>query len=533
MTRREKTWLAVGILSGALLASAGVALFLKLKPANVSSGAGSTVPQTEPADGGIGNNPGQPAVQLSPEEQAKIGLQITEVRRESITEEILAIGRVEEPETSIATVSTRFGGRIEKLFVNFTGQPVQSGDPIATISITGQAAGRDDPVSSIYSRDLIAAAEEYRFALQNRDRAHAASRPDAAAQAEALLEASRVRLERLGLTPDQVERVLSGAPEQPIRVTVNASTEGIVRSRKVAEGQFVNAGDVLIELTDLKTVWIKADVFDSDIARIRPGLAATITSEALAGSKLTGTVGFIDTHSDPQTRTTPVRIQVDNPRTRLNPGMVVQASFRMSSGMVLTVPREAVLDSGKEKVVYVVRDNGVFQQQPIQTGTPSKDRYPVFKGLNAGDKVVTKGVFLVDSQTRLTGGLTGLFGGSKSFTDAGGPISSAASTGPGFKIRFRIDPDPPFGAKENTIHVTLQDPTGKPVADAQVRLTFVMPAMPAMNMAEMRNEADLKWTGSEYTGPIRILTAGGWNVAIEARRGNDLLATAQAHINAR
>ncbi len=110
------------------------------------------------------NNAGQPAVQLSPEEQAKIGLQITEVRRESITEEILAIGRVEEPETAIATVSTRFGGKIEKLFVNFTGQPVQSGDPIATISITGQAAGRDDPVSSIYSRDLIAAAEEYRFA---------------------------------------------------------------------------------------------------------------------------------------------------------------------------------------------------------------------------------------------------------------------------------------------------------------------------------------------------------------------------------
>jgi len=142
-------------------------------------------------------------------------------------------------------------------------------------------------------------------------------------------------------------------------------------------------------------------------------------------------------------------------------------------------------------------------------------------------------VFLVDSQTRLTGGLTGLFGGSKSFTDSGGPISSATPAGPGFKISFRIDPDPPFGARENTIHVTLQDPSGNPVSDAQVRLTFVMPAMPAMNMAERRNEADLKWTGSEYTGAIRILTAGRWDVAIEARRGNELLATAQTHVNAR
>ena len=255
MTRREKTWLIVGILSGALIASAGAAtLFLKLKPTATSSSSGSTVPQTEPTDRDSANNSSQPAVQLSPEEQAKIGLQVTDIRRESITEEILAIGRVEEPETAIATVSTRFGGKIEKLFVNFTGQPVQSGDPIATISITGQAAGRDDPVSSIYSRDLIAAAEEYRFALQNRDRAHAASRLDAAAQADALVEASRVRLERFGLTPDQGEHVLSGAPEQPVRVTVNASAWGIVRSRKVAEGQFVNAGDVLIELTDLNTV---------------------------------------------------------------------------------------------------------------------------------------------------------------------------------------------------------------------------------------------------------------------------------------
>ena len=112
----------------------------------------------------------QGAVHLSPEEQAKIAIQTTEIHRESITEDIRAIGRVEEPETAFATVSTRFGGRVERLFVNFTGQPVQKGDPVATIQITGQPAGKDDPVSSIYSRDLIAAAEEYKFALRNREK---------------------------------------------------------------------------------------------------------------------------------------------------------------------------------------------------------------------------------------------------------------------------------------------------------------------------------------------------------------------------
>jgi RND family efflux transporter MFP subunit len=469
------------------------------------------------------------AVQLSADEQAKIRLQVTEVRRESLTEEIAAIGRVENPETSVATISTRFGGKVERLFVNFTGQPVQVGDPVAIITITGQPAGKDDPVSSIYSRDAIAASEEYKFAVQNRERAHASGRPEALAQADALVEASRVRLERFGLTPEQAAGAVT-ATEQPIRVTVTATASGIVRSRKVSEGQFVSAGEALVDLTDLKSVWVKADVFDTDIGRIRPGLTATITSEALPGSRLTGTVTFIDVQANAETRTTPVRLQVDNPNARLKPGMVVQAGFKIPLGSALTVPREAVLDSGTEKIVYIARENGIFEQRKIHAGMPTRDRYPVTAGLSAGDKVVTNGVFLVDSQTRLTGGLTGMFGGSKSYADSVTPAPSSASA---YKITFRMEPDPPFGAKENTIHVMLADPAGKPVSDAQVRLTFVMPAMPAMNMAEVRNGAELKWTGKDYAGPIQIMMAGGWNVSIEARRGGELVATSQTHVNAR
>jgi nitrogen fixation protein FixH len=120
-----------------------------------------------------------------------------------------------------------------------------------------------------------------------------------------------------------------------------------------------------------------------------------------------------------------------------------------------------------------------------------------------------------------------MFGGSKSYAEPAAPTTSA------YKLTFRMEPDPPQGAKENTIHVTLTDASGKPVSDAQVRLTFTMPAMPAMNMPEMKNAAELKWTGSEYVGPIQIMMAGGWNVGIEARRGNELLATSRAQINAR
>src|SRR5262245_20975078 len=226
MTSEEKRWLFIGILVGGLIASAGAVAILRFPrtppAATEKTGTGIGGAETNPGQGAMTSGATQSsAVQLSPEEQSKIGLQTTEVRRESLTEDIVAFGRVQEPETAIATVSTRFGGRIEQLFVKYVGQPVQKGDPVATIQITGQPAGKDDPVSSIYSRDVIAAAEEYRFALQNRTRAQAMSRPEALAQADALVEASRVRLERYGVTPDQVESVVSSS-EKPIRITVTS-----------------------------------------------------------------------------------------------------------------------------------------------------------------------------------------------------------------------------------------------------------------------------------------------------------------------
>ncbi len=531
MTRKRTVLSIIGIVL-VLMIALGVGRFFWLRR---TSAGPETAQQSAPtsAPAAPETPQGAAAVQLSPEEQQKIGIQTTELRRESLTDEITAIGRVTEAESAVSTVSTRFGGRIDHLFINFTGQSVQKGDPVASITITGQPIQKDEPFSTTYSPGLIASVEEYKFALENREHAHASSRPDAISQADALVEASRVRLERWGLTPEQLEGVTStssAAPPRPIQITVNSTASGILRSRKVTEGQYVNPGDTLMELTDLSTVWVMADVFDTDIARIRPGLSAQVTSEALPGTKLRGDVTFIDPHSDPMARTTPVRIQMENPGTRLRPGMIVQTSFQMPMGSVLTVPQTAVIDTGMDKMVYVAGENGVFERRNIHVGSPVKDRYPIVDGLKAGEKVVTNGAFLIDSQTRLTGGLTGMFGGSKSFTENATP---AAATSSAFKMTVKFDPDPPQGAKQNTIHVALVDAAGKPVSDAQVRLTFTMPAMPAMNMPEMRNGAELKWTGSDYAGPIQIMMAGGWNVAVEARRGSELLTTVQTHVNAR
>jgi hypothetical protein len=116
-------------------------------------------------------------------------------------------------------------------------------------------------------------------------------------------------------------------------------------------------------------------------------------------------------------------------------------------------------------------------------------------------------------------------------SDEQGAAPAGNSTGT-HKISTRVEPDPPNGGKENTIHVTVQDGAGKSVSDAQVHVTFTMAAMPEMKMPEMKNSAELPWAGSDYTGPVQIMMAGSWTVDVEARRGSEVLAKYQTHLNA-
>jgi hypothetical protein len=274
---------------------------------------------------------------------------------------------------------------------------------------------------------------------------------------------------------------------------------------------------------------VKAEVFNADIAGVRAGLVAEITSDALPGMKLSGTVESIDARTNSQTQTTAVQIQLQTPNPALRPGMWVRTSLKIPADSEQpTVPRNAVIDTGGSRIVYVARGEGIFESRTIEIGRPSEDKYPVTSGLSAGERVVTNGAFLVDSQTRLTGGMTGLFGGSKSFSE-----SAETTTAATHKLTFRIAPDPPLGGADANVFVTVSDAAGKSVADAQVRLTLIMPAMPSMKMPEMRSGADLRWDGKEYTGPISVSMAGPWNIVVEARKNNTLLGTYRSHTEAR
>ena len=515
MTRSEKNMLVTGIVLGLVIAASayGVRAYV-LSHRLPAATAQSAAPVSALAEG----TPSQPSdsavsLELTDEEQRAIGVETTEVKRQTIRKEIMTPGKVEEPETGIGAISARIGGRIEKLFLNVTGETVSRGQQVALI----------------YSPDVVTSAEEYRLALENRQRLSASKEVQAITEADELVRASRRRLELWGVTSQQIDN-MAAFPETNLNIAIYSSASGVVTKRNVAEGQYVKEGDVLYTVTDLSTVWIQANVFESDIPLMRSGQGATITAPGLGGTTLRGIVSFLQPAVDPQTRTMTARIQAANPQMRLRPGMFVQVLFETSIGNnVVAVPRSAVLDTGKEKVVYVAKQNGVFEKRSIEATAAGDDYYAVTRGIDPGERVVTKGNFLIDSQTRLTGNITGLFGGSKAF---GTETNSSQTPAANYAIALRQEPSQLKVGSENTFHVTVTDPEGKPVTDAQVQIGLLMAAMPAMGMPEMRSLINLAWNGSPYTGSGPIAMAGSWGVTVEARRGGQLLGIYRTRLNA-
>jgi Cu(I)/Ag(I) efflux system membrane fusion protein len=441
-------------------------------------------------------------------------VETAEVKRQTIRKEIVAPGKVAEPETGISTISARIGGRIERLLINVTGDTVNRGQPVALI----------------YSPEVFTAGEEYRLALENRQRLTASKEPQAISEADELVRASRRRLELWGVTAPQIEEIAEST-EKPVQITTYSPGSGVVTRRKVAEGQYVKEGDVLFELSDLSTVWVHADIFESDIPLIRTGQKVKITAPTLPGGSIQGTVNFLQPAIDPQNRTMTARIQVPNSQMRLRPGMFVQVSLETALGAgVLAIPRSALLDTGKERVVYVAKGNGVFEKRSVEASVAGDDYYAVTRGIQAGERVVTHGNFLIDSQTRLTSTITGMFGGSKAY---GGDDASSQPNNLKYTLTLQSEPALPKGGSEGTFHVKVTGPDGKPVTDAQVRMTLVMPAMPAMGMGEMRSAVELAWNGSEYVGKGTVAMAGPWNVTVEARRSGQILGIYRTRFDAK
>ena len=297
------------------------------------------------------------------------------------------VGRVAVDETRVRRVNVKVDGFVEKLFVDYTGKAVRKGEPLL----------------SIYSPVLLSAQSEYLLAVQTRDRL----RNSGSSAGEELVAAARRRLELWDIPRSEIAHLEHGG--EPLRtLTLYSPISGVVTQKNVVQGSKIAAGDMPFEITDLSEVWVLADAYELDFRRVRVGLQATFTLEALPGRKFQGRVTFIQPVLDPATRTAKLRLSFANPAGELRPDMFGDVSFDAKPLEALRVPFDAVIDSGEQKVVFVALGEGRFQPRSIQTGAQSSDWVEVTSGLDAGEQVVTRANFLIDSESRLKAALAAL-----------------------------------------------------------------------------------------------------------------------------
>jgi len=264
-----------------------------------------------------------------------------------------------------------------------------------------------DPLFTFYSPDLLATEQEYVLALKARDSLAKRSFPEIAKAGASLLEAARRRLELWDLAEEEIQELEhSGKPTHDI--TIYSPATGYVVDRKAFPNQYVNPEMDIYQLVDLSSIWAEGEIYESDAPAVSLGQSAVLTTEALPNAALRGRLTFISPTVKPDTRTITVRMEFPNPGMKLKPGMFVNVELHRGLGRRLTVPVDAVLDSGVHQRVFVDRGKGVFEPRTVTVGTRTGDYAVILSGLRAGELVVTRANFLIDSESNLRQSVEGM-----------------------------------------------------------------------------------------------------------------------------
>jgi RND family efflux transporter MFP subunit len=332
-------------------------------------------------------------VQISPEKQQLIGVKYEQVQMGGGSRTIRAVGKVAIDETRIGHVHTKVEGWIDQVFVDFTGKLVQKGQPLLTI----------------YSPDMLASQRELLLAAKAKTIMKDSALPAGFDQSESLLQATRRRLELWDLSEAQIDQVLRTG--EPIKnITVYSPMTGYITERKAFPQVKVMPDTDLYTIVDLSHVWIMADVFEYEAPNIRLGHTARVTLEALPERVFNARIDFLQPQVDPMTRTLKVRLNMDNPGVMLKPDMYADVDFVVNIPSKLSVPADAVLNAGERKTVFVDRGNGFFEPRQVKTGEREGDRIQILSGLSGGERIVTSGNFLIDSESQMKAAASGMGG---------------------------------------------------------------------------------------------------------------------------
>jgi Cu(I)/Ag(I) efflux system membrane fusion protein len=331
------------------------------------------------------------AFKISPEKQQLIGVQYGTVEYQTISKSLRAVGKVALDETKITRINPKIEGWIENVYVDFTGKLVQKGQPLL----------------SIYSPDLVQTQQEYLLAIKGQKELGESPFGEAVNFSESLVQSARRRLQLWDITDAQIKELEKRG--QPSRaMTLYAPASGFVMTRNAFPRQRVMPDTELYSLADLSTVWIIADIYEFEAADIKLGQPATVTISSYSGREFRGKITYIFPQVDNTTRTLKIRIELANKSFALKSDMYADVVLNMSYGRRLVVPQEAVMDSGSEQLVYVSLNDGYFEPRKVQIGAKVDDKYIVLGGLQPGERIVTSGNFLIDSESKLKSATVGM-----------------------------------------------------------------------------------------------------------------------------
>jgi RND family efflux transporter MFP subunit len=449
-------------------------------------------------------------IQLSPQRMQSIGVKIGTVESKVIDDEIRSYGNVAANERRLAYVQTRFAGWIRQVYADAAGDYIEKGQKLFTI----------------YSPDLVASEQEYVLAKKNAVALQRSAVSGVADGAASLIAASRARLQQFDIPESELKK-LDTAGEVITDLTFNSPVSGYITERNALPNTYAQPETKLYTIADLSDVWVLAQIFQNDAGRIKPGDPAEVTLDAYPGQVFRGTVDYLLPQLDMATRTLPVRLVFPNPGLKLRPGMYVNVSVKLPLGRQFVVPDSAVFHSGMQNLIFTYAGQGNIAPQEVELGPHVGDEFVIAKGAKSGEQIVTSANFLIDSEAQLQAAA-----GAFMPPPPGAGEAAAMNTPTQASADLTTDPSPPQKGN-NIFRVKLTDQSGKPVAGAQVTVTFFMAAMPAMGMAAMKMvvQAGDKG-GGMYEGNGALGSGGTWQVTITAQQNGQTIANKQLSVNA-
>lgn len=328
-------------------------------------------------------------VKLSPSQQVLANVQTDVVRTRQFSGEKTFNGYVKVNERNTAKISSAVMGKIVKLYVNFEGQYVSRGQE----------------VMEVYSPDLISAQKEYLLALKNLNQVSVSGNSIATDQAQSLLNSAREKLGRWELSQGEIER-LESSQQVMSSVPVYSRYSGVVTKKYANTGEWIMEGGAVADIVDLSSVWVIANIYESDVQYIKSGQTAQITASSYPGEVFVSKINFIDPVFNPDTRTLEVRIDVANKNNKLKPDMFVKIKLNTFASQTLAVPKNSVIRTGEHDIVYIEKEKGIYTPRMVNIVYEQDGYYAVTGDIKEGERVVTSGGFLIDSETQIQKGFT-------------------------------------------------------------------------------------------------------------------------------